>query len=143
MPDAEGRVNFRKRLPLSAGALAGWDSLLLPAAFCSIPRSGVLRSAHAELAGESGVDICGADRHKGLSPWTQEYPRADRFFSMAPRRLTRIDVRGAGQPVNLEGGDARTGGVPQHQEEPALDLRVHSPFRVLYSPCGGVQKRIP
>jgi hypothetical protein len=45
------------------------------------------------------------DWHKGLSLWTQDYPRADRFFSMALQRLTRIDVRAVEQPVNLEDGD--------------------------------------
>ena len=45
------------------------------------------------------------DWHEGLSLWTQDYPRADRHFSEAFRRLTRIHVRSAEQPVNLEDGD--------------------------------------
>jgi hypothetical protein len=45
------------------------------------------------------------DWRKGLSLWTQDYPRADRFFSMALARLTRIDVRSVEQPVMLEDGD--------------------------------------
>jgi hypothetical protein len=45
------------------------------------------------------------DWHEGLSLWTQDYPRADRHFSLAVRRLTRIQVRSAEQPVNLEDGD--------------------------------------
>ena len=42
------------------------------------------------------------DFRLGLSLWTQDYPRADRHFSQAVRRLTRIHVRSAEQPVNLD-----------------------------------------
>jgi hypothetical protein len=42
---------------------------------------------------------------EGSSLWTQDYPRADRHFSQAVRRLTRIHVRSVEQPVNLEDGD--------------------------------------
>jgi len=45
------------------------------------------------------------DWRQGLSLWTQDYPRADRHFSEAVRRLTRVDVRSVEQPVNLEDGD--------------------------------------
>jgi hypothetical protein len=45
------------------------------------------------------------DWHLGLSLWTQDYPRADRHFSEAVRRLTRIHVRSVEQIVNLEDGD--------------------------------------
>jgi hypothetical protein len=45
------------------------------------------------------------DFRKGLSLWTQDYPRADRHFSMALRRLSRIHVRSVEQPINLEDGD--------------------------------------
>ncbi len=45
------------------------------------------------------------DWHKGLSLWTQDYPRADRHFSLALRRLSRIQVRSVEQPINLEDGD--------------------------------------
>ena len=41
----------------------------------------------------------------GYSSWTQDYPRADRHFARAIRRLTRIHVRSAEQPVNLDDGD--------------------------------------
>jgi len=41
----------------------------------------------------------------GLSLWTQDYPRADRHFSQALRRLTRVHVRSVEQPVSLEDGD--------------------------------------
>jgi len=45
------------------------------------------------------------DWREGASLWTQDYPRADRHFSEAVRRLTRIDVRSVEQPVNLDEGD--------------------------------------
>jgi hypothetical protein len=45
------------------------------------------------------------DWRRGLSLWTQDYPRADRHFSLALRRLSRIEVRSVEQPVMLEDGD--------------------------------------
>ena len=42
---------------------------------------------------------------EGLSLWTQDFPRADRHFSAAVRRLTRIQVRSVEQCVNLDDGD--------------------------------------
>lgn len=41
----------------------------------------------------------------GGTSWTQDYPRADRFFLIALRRLTRVDARSVEQPVNLDDGD--------------------------------------
>jgi hypothetical protein len=46
------------------------------------------------------------DFRQGYSLWTQDYPRADRHFAQALRRLSRIHVRSAEQPVLLEDGDA-------------------------------------
>jgi hypothetical protein len=45
------------------------------------------------------------DWRRGLSLWTQDYPRADRHFSEAVRRLTRLHVRSVEQPVSLDDGD--------------------------------------
>lgn len=42
---------------------------------------------------------------QGHSMWTQDYPRADRHFLRAIRRLTRIDSRSVEQPVNLNDDD--------------------------------------
>lgn len=42
---------------------------------------------------------------EGGTSWTQDYPRADRFFAGAVRRLTRVHVRSVEQPVNLDDGD--------------------------------------
>ena len=47
----------------------------------------------------------GGSWQQGYAIWTQDYPRADRHFSQALRRLTRIDVRSVEQPVNLDDGD--------------------------------------
>ena len=48
----------------------------------------------------------GGDNWKaGGTIWSQDYPRADRHFSQAMRRLTRIHVRSAEQPVDLDDKD--------------------------------------
>src|SRR5215472_15792250 len=47
----------------------------------------------------------GSDWRHGYSMWTQDYPRADRHFLRAMRRLTRIHARSVEQPVNLDDGD--------------------------------------
>jgi hypothetical protein len=48
----------------------------------------------------------GGDWTQGSSSWTTDYPRSDRHFAAAVRRLTRIHVRSVEQPVNLDEGDA-------------------------------------
>lgn len=45
------------------------------------------------------------DYHFGLSLWTQDYPRADRHFLLAIRRLTRIHARSVEQVIDIEDGD--------------------------------------
>jgi Domain of unknown function (DUF4159) len=47
----------------------------------------------------------GGDWTHGGTMWTQDYPRADRHFAEAVRRLTRIHIRSVEQPVNLDDGD--------------------------------------
>jgi hypothetical protein len=42
---------------------------------------------------------------EGQSSWTQDYPRGDRHFMSALRRLTRLHARSVEQPVNLDDGD--------------------------------------
>src|SRR5580704_12148007 len=42
----------------------------------------------------------GRDWREGFTSWTQDYPRADRHFLMALRRLTRLNARSVEQPVN-------------------------------------------
>ncbi len=45
------------------------------------------------------------DWREGGTSWSQDYPRADRHFSQALRRLTRLHVRSVEQPVNLDEAD--------------------------------------
>jgi hypothetical protein len=47
----------------------------------------------------------GGDWTQGRSSWTTDYPRADRHFAQAIRRLSRLHVRSVEQPVNLDDGD--------------------------------------
>jgi len=37
--------------------------------------------------------------------WTMDYPRSDRHFSLALRRLTRVHVRSVEEPINLDDGN--------------------------------------
>ena len=45
------------------------------------------------------------DWREGGTSWSQDYPRADRHFALALRRLSRIHVRSVEQPVNLDDED--------------------------------------
>jgi len=45
------------------------------------------------------------DWRQGRSAWTNDYPRSDRHFVLALRRLTRVEVRSVEQPVSLDDGD--------------------------------------
>jgi hypothetical protein len=45
------------------------------------------------------------DWHTGISLWSQDFPPADRHFSAALRRLSRVHVRSVEQIVNLDDGD--------------------------------------
>jgi hypothetical protein len=45
------------------------------------------------------------DWRQGRSAWTNDYPRADRHFVLALRRLTRLQVRSVEQPVSPDDGD--------------------------------------
>lgn len=51
-----------------------------------------------------GFEFLG-DWRQGASNWTMDYPRSDRHFSAALRRLTRLHARSAEQPVNLDDHD--------------------------------------
>jgi hypothetical protein len=46
-----------------------------------------------------------SDWREGGTSWTQDYPRADRHFAQALRRLSRVHARSVEQPVNLDDGD--------------------------------------
>jgi hypothetical protein len=55
--------------------------------------------------GFGGYGRFGSDWRQGRSSWTTDYPRSDRHFSSALRRLTRVHARSAEQTVNLDEGD--------------------------------------
>ncbi len=55
-----------------------------------------------ENDGYSSTGRFTGDWRLGSSLWTQDYPRADRHFSMAMKRLTRVHVRSVEQPINLD-----------------------------------------
>jgi hypothetical protein len=55
--------------------------------------------------GYRGWGRYGGDWTQGRSSWTTDYPRSDRHFVTALRRLTRVHVRSVEQPVNLDDGD--------------------------------------
>jgi Domain of unknown function (DUF4159) len=55
--------------------------------------------------GFAGFGRYRTDWTRGFSMWTQDYPRADRHFLLALRRLSRIDARSVEQPVNLDDDD--------------------------------------
>jgi Domain of unknown function (DUF4159) len=61
------------------------------------------RLMYPQAGGRGGFR--GGNWRAGSSMWTQDYPRADRHFLQALRRLTRVDARSVEQPVNLEDDD--------------------------------------
>ncbi len=67
------------------------------------------RLMYPQLPGSRGFNAGGfrggGDWKHGYSMWTQDYPRADRHFLLALRRLTRINARSVEQPVDLDDGD--------------------------------------
>ncbi len=63
------------------------------------------RLMYPQAYGVRGFRNRNGDWREGNSMWTQDYPRADRHFSQAIRRLTRLHSRSVEQPVNLDDGD--------------------------------------
>ena len=63
------------------------------------------RLMYPPAPGRFGYGFRGGDWREGYTIWTQDYPRADRHFLLALRRLTRIHSRSVEQPVNLDDGD--------------------------------------
>jgi hypothetical protein len=53
----------------------------------------------------AGFGRGGGNWLNGGTNWTVDYPRGDRTFAVAIRRLTRIDVRSVEQPVNPDDDD--------------------------------------
>jgi hypothetical protein len=59
-------------------------------------------SPYASFEGFRGVR---RDWRDGGTSWTEDYPRADRHFATALRRLSRVNVRSLEQPVNPDDED--------------------------------------
>jgi hypothetical protein len=81
-----------------------YDDFPLPTDYNQPSEWTFARLMYPQAAGVRG-GFRGGNWRTGYSMWTQDYPRADRHFVMAVRRLTRIDARSVEQPVNLEDGD--------------------------------------
>ena len=47
----------------------------------------------------------GGNYKQGYSSWTTDYPRSDRHFVEAMKRLTRVNARSVEQPVDLDDGE--------------------------------------
>ncbi len=55
--------------------------------------------------GGGGRGRGGGNWLNGGTNWTVDYPRGDRTFAVALRRLTRLDVRSVEQPINPDDDD--------------------------------------
>lgn len=83
-----------------------YDNFPLPADYQQPAEWTFARLMYPQALGvRGGFRGGGGNWRKGYSMWTQDYPRADRHFVGAVRRLTRISVRSVEQPVNLEDDD--------------------------------------
>ena len=90
-------------------SMEGYDDIALPPDY-QVPAEWVFgrlmypQHPYSQFGGR-GYRFGGRDWRQGGTSWTQDYPRADRHFAVALRRLTRINVRSSEQPVNLDDGD--------------------------------------
>jgi hypothetical protein len=82
----------------------GYSSFPLPADYQEQTEFAFARLMYPP-APHARFDRAGKDWAHGRSSWTQDYPRADRHFLLALRRLSRIHSRSVEQPVNLDDGD--------------------------------------
>jgi len=80
-----------------------YNTFPLPADYAEKTEWAFARLMYPPSPNRYGYGFRGGNNWKaGYSIWTQDYPRADRHFSVAMRRLTRIHVRSAEQPVDLD-----------------------------------------
>jgi hypothetical protein len=90
-------------------SLEGYDNIPLPEDY-KVPGEWVFARLmypphpHAQFSRSFRFGV-GVDWREGGSSWSQDYPRADRHFAQAMRRLTRVNARSVEQPVNLDDGD--------------------------------------
>src|SRR5205807_1084829 len=81
-----------------------YNDFPLPADFGERTEFVFARLMYPDIGGRFGRFSRG-DWREGRTYWSQDYPRADRHFMLALRRLTRIHARSVEQPVNLDDGD--------------------------------------
>jgi hypothetical protein len=80
-----------------------YNNFPLPADYTEKTEWAFARLMYPPSPNRYGYGFLGGNNWKaGYSIWTQDYPRADRHFSVAMRRLTRIHVRSVEQPVDLD-----------------------------------------
>lgn len=80
-----------------------YNNFPLPADYAEKTEWAFARLMYPPSPNRYGYGFRGGNNWKsGYSIWTQDYPRADRHFSVAMRRLTRIHVRSVEQPVDLD-----------------------------------------
>jgi Domain of unknown function (DUF4159) len=116
-------VGFRRALWLISGAIALFSALYafqlpfreypgveyenfpLPSDYREQTEWAFARLMYPPIYGGRRFRRYGADWTQGASSWTTDYPRSDRHFAQALRRLTRVHTRSVEQPVNLDDGD--------------------------------------
>ena len=90
-------------------SMEAYDDVELPADFAENSEwifARLMYPPHPNARFSRGYGFRGKrDWKQGGTSWTQDYPRADRHFLQAMRRLTRINVRSVEQPVNLDDGN--------------------------------------
>ncbi len=69
------------------------------------PATGGFGRGGGRTRGGFGGFSRGRDWRLGGSSWTTDYPRSDRHFLEALRRLSRVNTRSVEQPVNIEEAD--------------------------------------
>jgi hypothetical protein len=88
------------------GSMEGYDNIPLPEDYQQPGEFVFARLMYPQHPqAKFGGRAWGRDWREGFTSWTQDYPRADRHFLMALRRLTRLNARSVEQPVNLDDGD--------------------------------------
>ncbi len=89
-------------------SLEGYDDVAVPGDYL-VPKDWVfarlMYPPHPRSRFTPGGIFGRADWTQGGTSWSQDYPRADRHFAQALRRLTNMDVRSVEQPVNLDDDD--------------------------------------
>lgn len=99
---AFGQKPFREFIPMEGAA----SSSILPSDYRNKSELVLGRLMYPSGGGGGGRGGRGGGNWlNGGTNWTVDYPRGDRTFAGAIRRLTRIDVRSVEQSVNPDDGD--------------------------------------